>query len=164
MSKQQKKGQNGKAFKQTTKPGWIAPILVLAVIVIALAFWWWKSKHNNESTGQALENKSSNTIIAAQKINGRWVRPDGGYVLEVKADEATGKMEALYFNPRPIHVSRSEMSMDGTNIKIFVELRDANYPGSTYDLTYKPESDQLIGVYYQAVQKQNFDVTFVRGQ
>jgi hypothetical protein len=56
------------------------------------------------------------------------------------------------------------MSLDGNNVKIFVELQDANYPGSTYDLTYKPESDQLKGVYYHAGLKQNFEVTFVRGQ
>lgn len=169
MSKQKKKDRNGKQLKSTAKPGWIAPILVLVVIAIAFAFWWWKSKENEGSAEQA-KNRSANAVSAAQhqvdpqKINGRWVRPDGGYVLEVKSDVGTDKIEALYFNPRPIHVAKSEMSLDGSNIKIFVELQDANYPGSTYDLTYKPESDQLSGVYYQAVLKQNYEVTFVRSQ
>jgi hypothetical protein len=33
--------------------------------------------------------------------------------------------------------------------------------GSTYTLTYDPASDQLKGIYYQAVEQQRFDVAFV---
>ena len=33
---------------------------------------------------------------------------------------------------------------------------------STYTLTYDPKRDELQGVYFQAVQKQNFEVVFVR--
>ena len=40
--------------------------------------------------------------------------------------------------------------------------RQTNYPGSTYTLTYDPASDQLKGVYYQAVEKQQFPVAFLR--
>ena len=47
-------------------------------------------------------------------------------------------------------------------MKVFIELRDVNYPGSTYTLTYDPASDQLKGVYYQAVEKQRFPVAYVR--
>jgi hypothetical protein len=36
------------------------------------------------------------------------------------------------------------------------------YPGSTYTLGYDPASGQLKGLYYQAVQRQQFDVYFVR--
>ena len=46
--------------------------------------------------------------------------------------------------------------------KVFIELRDVNYPGSTYDLTYNPQADQLQGSYYQAALQQQFDVSFVR--
>jgi hypothetical protein len=41
-------------------------------------------------------------------------------------------------------------------------LRDVNYPGSTYTLIYEPGSDQLQGVYYQAVEQQRYQVSFVR--
>ena len=73
-----------------------------------------------------------------------------------------GKMDAGYFNPRPINVSRAEASQEGTMIKVFIELRDANYPGSTYTLTYDPVRDELKGVYFQAALQQSFDVVFVR--
>jgi hypothetical protein len=47
-------------------------------------------------------------------------------------------------------------------MKVFIELRDVNYPCSTYFLTYDPASDQLKGIYYQAVENHRFSVDFVR--
>ncbi len=75
---------------------------------------------------------------------------------------ANGSMAAGYFNPKSIHVAQAEASREGGVMKVFIELRDLNYPGSTYTLTYDPASDQLKGVYYQAVEKQRFPVAFVR--
>jgi hypothetical protein len=93
---------------------------------------------------------------------GRWQRTDGGYVIEIRQVATDGAMEAGYFNPRPINVSRANASIFKEHIKVDVELRDAGYPGSTYTLLYDPDKDALLGFYYQAVQKQNFDVVFVR--
>ena len=95
-------------------------------------------------------------------LNGRWVRPDGGYVLEIRAVDASGKIDAAYRNPNPINVAKAEATRDGSTLKVFVELRAPNYPGSTYTLTYDPQQDQLRGIYFQAVQQQNFNVFFVR--
>ena len=47
-------------------------------------------------------------------------------------------------------------------LTVFVELRDVNYPGSRYQLLYDPQTDQLSGSDFQAVQRQTFDVVFVR--
>ena len=38
---------------------------------------------------------------------------------------------AAYFNPRPINLSRAEAALEGTTIKVCIELRDTNYPGAT---------------------------------
>ena len=51
---------------------------------------------------------------------------------------------------------------DGATVRVFVELRAPNYPGSTYTLTYDSKRDELYGVYYQAVEGRNFDVVFAR--
>jgi hypothetical protein len=96
------------------------------------------------------------------RLKGRWLRPDGGYVLEIRDVDAGGTIEAAYLNPRPINVARAEATRDGSTLKILVELRAPGYPGSTYTLTYDPKSDQLGGVYYQAAMQQRFDVSFVR--
>jgi hypothetical protein len=95
-------------------------------------------------------------------VNGRWLRLDGGYVLEIRAVDAGGTIDAAYFNPQPINVARAEATRDGSTLKVFVELRAPNYPGSTYTLTYDPGRDQLGGTYFQAALQQWFDVAFVR--
>ena len=97
-----------------------------------------------------------------QKLVGRWLRSDGDYMLVISGVDAAGKLTAAYLNPRPINVARAEASRDGSFTKVFVELRDVNYPGSTYTLTYEPAVDQLQGIYYQAALQQQFDVIFER--
>ena len=96
------------------------------------------------------------------KLAGKWERPDGGYILEIKSVDPSGKLEAGYFNPNPINVSRAVAYRDNGTTKVAIELRDVNYPGSTYSLTHDPQSDQLYGQYFQAAMQQTFDVTFAR--
>ena len=93
---------------------------------------------------------------------GRWQRTDGGYVIEIRRIAPDGIMEAAYFNPRPINVSQAKASEFKGHLKVEVELRDTGYPGSAYTLLFDPDKDALLGFYYQAVQRQNFDVVFVR--
>jgi hypothetical protein len=97
-------------------------------------------------------------------LQGRWVRPDGGYVITIKAVEASGKLDASYANPSTLPFARAEVAADGTAIRVFLELRAGGYNGSTYTLTYDPMNDVLKGVYYQAVARQSFDVYFVRAK
>ena len=106
--------------------------------------------------------QTASTQPGFSRLVGKWLRPDGGYVLQVRMVGSDGKMEAGYFNPSPIHVSRAEASRDGGAVKVFVELRDENYPGCTYTLRYDPEKDTLHGVYYQAALQESYDVAFVR--
>ncbi len=61
-----------------------------------------------------------------QRLEGKWVRPDGGYVLELRNIKKDGSMTAGYFNPRPIKVFRAEAGRKDGRITLFVELRDVN--------------------------------------
>jgi hypothetical protein len=99
-----------------------------------------------------------------QALSGRWLRPDGGYILDIQAVDARGTIEAVYLNPRPIAIARAEATRDSSTLRVFVELRAPGYPGSTYTLTYDPQRDQLAGIYFQAALQQRFDVVFVRMQ
>jgi hypothetical protein len=146
----------------------------ILAVGVALGIWLIRSKLADtpaaEQPAQSNIPKGTAATVAPtaefelQKLVGRWLRPDGGYVLAIRSVDTRGKMEAAYFNPRPIHVARAEVSRDGSSTKIFVELRDANYPGSTYSLTYDPANDSLKGLYFQAAVKQTFDVYFIRLQ
>ena len=97
-----------------------------------------------------------------QRLEGRWVRPDGGYVLDLSEIKKDGSLKASYFNPRPIKVFTAKWSRKEGKINLFVELRDVNYPGSKYNLQYDPGSDRLKGTYFQAVEKQTYNIEFVR--
>jgi uncharacterized protein (DUF2147 family) len=100
--------------------------------------------------------------INVKHIEGYWIRPDGGYVLNVQEIGNDGSVKAAYYNPRPINVGRAELRTKNGTALLVVELRDVNYPGSTYTLRYDPAGDRLQGKYYQAVQKQTYEVEFVR--
>ncbi len=95
---------------------------------------------------------------------GRWVRTDSPYRIEIRAVGRDGRMEAAYFNPNQINVSRAVARNESGELQVFVELRDVNYPGATYTLAYRPEKDLLQGVYYQPAMKQSFNVSFARQQ
>jgi hypothetical protein len=97
-----------------------------------------------------------------EKLKGKWERADGGYVVDIRSVEPGGKMDAAYFNPKSIHVAKAEASQEGAVTKVFIELRDVNYPGSTYRLTYDPGQDLLKGTYFQAVANDTYAIAFVR--
>jgi hypothetical protein len=127
----------------------------IALIILLAAFL-------NTPLQAQLEEAVSKDWPGFQVLKGRWQRSDGGYIIEIKNIDRIGKIEGAYFNPRPIHVAKANAARDGNTTKIFIELRDVNYPGSTYHLTYDPKNDQLKGTYFQAALKQTFEVAFDR--
>lgn len=97
------------------------------------------------------------------KLKGRWLRPDGGYVLEIRDVAADGTMDAGYYNPQSIHVAEANATAsEEGRVELYVELRDVGYPGSNYHLQYDADNDRLVGVYAQPAMGQQFEVTFVR--
>lgn len=101
-------------------------------------------------------------LSGVERLAGRWLRTDGDYVVEIRGGEANGRLDVAYFNPSPIHVSRAEWRRESDGLHAFVELRDVNYPGATYELRYVLEKDRLVGRYTQPLVGQTFDVMFVR--
>jgi hypothetical protein len=95
-------------------------------------------------------------------LKGAWVRPDGGYVIQIKSVGADGALDAMYFNPTPLPFARAQAALEGAMLRVSLELRAGGYGGSTYELAYDPATDRLKGVYYQAVAKQRFEVGFAR--
>jgi hypothetical protein len=111
------------------------------------------------------KNANTNTIAttnAFSALKGRWLRPDGGYILEIENVLAEGRIQAAYYNPRSIHVASAEAALDGGVPKVLVRLEDQGYPGCTYTLRLDPGKDELGGVYFQAALQESYDVVFVR--
>jgi hypothetical protein len=131
----------------------------VALLIVALL---WAAVTGAAAAEKADAGKSVPAQTDFQRLEGKWVRPDGGYVLELKSIKKDGSLAAAYFNPRPIRVFRAEIAKKNGTITLFVELRDVNYPGSTYNLTYDAATDRLIGTYFQAVENKTFNVQFLR--
>lgn len=93
---------------------------------------------------------------------GGWIRSDGGYVLEIKEVEENGTLQAAYFNPNPVHISKAQVSEQSGQVHLVVVLQDEGYPGSYYTLTYNRQADRLIGVYHHLGINKDFEIFFTR--
>jgi hypothetical protein len=107
---------------------------------------------------------NSEQPVEPRSLVDRWVRPDGGYILELREFGSDGSLAAAYYNPKPIHVARAGWRPAEQGLDLFVELRDVNYPGSIYTLHYDPVTDRMQGIYFQAVQQQSYTVMFTRSR
>jgi hypothetical protein len=107
---------------------------------------------------------SAGATVDFDKLQGRWMRTDAGYQIDIKQVKADGSLQAAYYNPSPIRVAEAKASQEAGAAKVFIELRDVGYPGCTYDLTYDAQQDCLRGIYFQAAQQQEYPVEFVRQQ
>src|SRR6266436_4997873 len=133
MSKKRKRNpKRHETGKPPTGRGFLFVALgvgMVALVVLALK----SGRTPGTNPGLATEQSGTNAVAATteprpvfQKLLGKWVRPDGGYVIEIKGADEAGKLVASYFNPNPIHVARAEASGQGSMIKVFIELRDVN--------------------------------------
>ena len=155
-----KKANKPNKSPRSKKKKWLIPVICLVFMALAAVVLY--GLMNRTATETASTESIKKETPDFNRLAGSWVRPDGGYVLEVSKIHPDGRADVAYFNPRPIHVSRSTVSEQDGIIKLFIELRDQGYPGSTYTLIYNPKYDTLVGVYFQAVIKQPFDVIFKR--
>jgi len=116
------------------------------------------------SNAQTSSREEVQTLSADNFRNlvGHWIRPDGGYIIEIRNVDSNGVLNAAYFNPRPINVSQARLTFVNKKPQVFIELRDVGYPGATYTLIYHPRQDVLAGLYYQPTVGQSFEVIFAR--
>ena len=145
------------------RTGRTTQIISLLMIILSLTLMVGCGDSQNKGSGDT-EKKSDPAAdyVLAQKLAGNWLRSDGPYRLHISAINKDGSLRAQYFNPGPINVSISNWQTEGGLLKLFVELRDTNYPGSTYTLYYNSDENILEGEYFQAVQKDIFVVDFVK--
>jgi len=128
--------------------------LLLSVVLIASIFILNRDPSDSVSTNKKVADK--NLLV------GDWLRTDAGYRILITKVNENGTLNAQYFNPNPINIGKANWEESYGNLKIIIELRDKNYPGSTYTLSYLPARDVLAGDYYQAVEGLTFYVEFAR--
>jgi len=146
------------------------PQILLILLIVVLFGCNSSAPKTSEKPAVTTEVKPANDQIAKpnsiqpdiNQLKGEWMRTDGGKTIRINSVATDGKLDAAYFNPNPIRVGRSAWLMKDNILVVVVELRDVNYPGSTYTLQYFPEDDVLAGNYFQAVENANFEVEFTR--
>ena len=139
----------------------LSVLVVLTASMIAISLTSCK-----DSSEKIPPEKVSKTINKIDKnlLVGNWLRTDAGYRILISQVNDDGTLAAQYFNPNPINVGKANWEESNGILKIKVELRDVNYPGSTYTLNYLPDRDMLAGEYYQAVEGLTFYVEFTRSK
>ena len=146
---------------RTTTLAWIA-IGALATITTSCKRENTTSGPARAETTQEAPAKSGQMLVEFETVKGRWLRPDGGYIIELMALLPENKLSAGYFNPNPINVGEAKIYSENGFTKVFVKLQDQNYQGSTYTLIYDKENDQLRGIYFQATMQQEYRIYFTR--
>ena len=131
----------------------------LMVLSLAAVFMLALVSCKKETGATAVTSSGSSE---ASILNGKWLRPDGGYTIEIRSIDPSGKIDAAYFNPNPIKVATAQLQQKNDGLNLFIELRDTGYPGCTYKLLYDRQLDQLKGVYYQAAVQESYNIYFVR--
>lgn len=136
-------------------------VLALATVLLAQAAWL----PAGLAQGGAASAKAEPRPVADYAVlTGRWLRPDGGYLIVIQSVAPDGTLSAGYANPSLLPFAVAQATRKDGALQVFLELRAGGYNGSTYTLAYDPAQDVLKGVYYQAVAKQKFDVVFVRSK
>jgi hypothetical protein len=100
-----------------------ATILVVVLIIL----------FTNNSDDALQSNKKE---VDKNLLVGEWVRTDAGYLIKIINVNVDRTLEAQYFNPKPINVGEATWGDHNSNLEITVVLRDVNYPGSKYTLSY----------------------------
>ena len=142
---------------------------MLLAIIAVFVFSCKEAKEEDKATGT--QNSSSEPVSPQQKtipdknkLVGEWTRTDASYQIKITELLDDGTMKAGYFNPKSIKVGSAMWAFADGVLKIYIELKDENYPGSNYNLIYDPERDLLSGKYFQAVERVTYDVGFARAK
>ena len=168
--------QTNNSKTETTGTIWKV-VIVLSLAALVFLFWFHQktARNTQNSTAPILESSPVEPSVDSPKppapdpaptrmdvLSGRWQRPDGGYVIDIRQINEDGTLDAEYFNPRSIRVEEARATIDGDKLTVFIKLQDQGYPGSTYTLLYDLENDILQGTYFQAAYQQNYHVFFTR--
>jgi uncharacterized protein (DUF2147 family) len=151
------------AGKEPRYVRWIS-VLALLVFAVFLISKWQNKEESVLITPAAtpVAPASGNAQASSNKLEGKWQRTDGGYILELSGAQSNGDIKAAYYNPNPINVGRSLWQNNAGKLMLMVELQDKNYPGSVYNLEHFESQNTLKGTYFQAVEKMTYNVEFTR--
>jgi hypothetical protein len=78
---------------------YVAMSLVIASVAVATGIF---PAQAESLPGVTAASPISESPAAFASLPGRWVRPDGGYVISIKSVDASGKLDASHANPNQL--------------------------------------------------------------
>ena len=159
-----------KKYRIITTPEQKRWLLLLCFAITTIVVACDQQKEKKESDGSVSTTNTGKEPVKLQEqktfdrsvLVGDWIRTDAEYRIAISELRDDGTLKAGYFNPNAINVGKAGWSFSEGTMKIYIELRDENYPGSNYNLVYYPDKDLLAGKYFQAVEGVTYDVGFFR--
>jgi len=140
--------------------------LLVPIVIASLIFSCGQQQEEKEKaeSNSTTDPPATQQQDAANKslLVGDWTRTDAPYEIKISELLSNGTMKAGYFNPKSINVGKATWTTADGALNVYIELRDENYPGSNYTLTYIPGKGLLAGKYFQAVEGVSYDVGFVK--
>jgi hypothetical protein len=85
--------------KQRFSIKWVVLIVALIAGAAGLIVFHFQPTESDKMPVSLIGQSKSGPTLEFNKLIGRWLRPDGGYVIEIRNISSGGKMEAAYFNP-----------------------------------------------------------------
>jgi len=136
----------------------VSALLILIVVVAAL--YYFRGHH----IGRARHGGSAGSTEAAvdlKPIEGEWLRPDTGVVLEISGADKPGPISVWGSGAGNTTVSEASVRVVDGLIEVRVGFSDDWCSGCAYRLTYDDSSDRLIGSYQEGGGKRR-DALFNR--
>src|SRR4051794_32407610 len=98
----------------------------IALLIFAIAAVLVSNSKSKSTTKKSLGASSAvpqAALSSAEKqLVGHWLRPDGGYVIEIREAKPDGQLDASYFNPSIVNISRADWKRDESGMQISIEL------------------------------------------
>ena len=138
--------------------------VLFIILVIAGAFYYFRSRRTGHARHQGSGDSSAQEAVADLKpLEGEWIRPDSGVVLEISGVDRPGPISVWGSGPGNTSVSDASVRVVDGLLEVRMDFSDDSCSGCTYRLTYDDTGDRLIGSCQESGGGRR-DVVFTRKQ
>jgi hypothetical protein len=125
----------------------LAAILII-ILIIAGAIYYYRTHVAGASRTRGSSGSSSQEAAPDLKpLQGKWLRPDSGLILEILSVEKEGPISVWASGPGGTSVSGADARVVDGLLEVSVDFSDPSCSGCTMRLTYDENGDRLIGSY-----------------
>ena len=121
----------------------VSALLILIVVVAAL--YYFRGRHPGRARHGGSGSTSAEAAVDCRPIEGEWLRPDTGVVLEISGADRPGSVSVWGSGAGNTSVSDASVRVVDGLLEVRVEFSDDWCSGCAYRLTYDDTGDRLIG-------------------